>query len=101
MTRQIGTLLTTPDGLNGIQVILEEYGDPTYKRIVDGSLDEYEGMASYKDKYDERQGSYVGGIILCDSSGNEIASEHYRVSDFTWSGNLPTGKTEEIRWWTI
>lgn len=101
MSRQIGTLYTTPDKLNGLQVTIEEYADPTYKRIINGSLDEYQGYANYKDIYDSRQGSYVGGIILCDAAGYEVASEHYKLSDFIWSGNVGTNSMEEIRWWMI
>jgi len=101
MSRQVGTLYTTPDQLNGIQVTIEEYGDPTYQRIVNGNLEEHKGFGMYKPIYDSRQGSYVSGIILCDVSGYEIPSEHYRQSDFIWSGNIGTNNKEEVKWWTI
>lgn len=93
--RQTGTLIL-PDGYNGIQITLDAYGDPRYNRIINGVTDEYMGYCMYKDKYDSRQGSYVGGIILCDAAGFPLPNEHYMLSEFTWSGNISYGGGEVI-----
>ena len=87
--KQIGTYMK--DKKNGIRVTMEPYASIYYQRIVDGQLDEYAGLAMEKDVYDERQGTYVAGIVLCDASGNPIESEQYKLSDFTWSGNISYG----------
>lgn len=87
--KQIGTLMK--DSENGIQVYLDPIESIKYKRIVNGTLEEYTGFAMYKEIYDTRQGSMVSGIVLCDASGYPMESEHYKVSDFTWSGNVSYG----------
>lgn len=94
--KQIGTYL--PDGLNGIQVRYEQSMSIRYQRIVDGKMDEYVGLAIEKEIYDERQGTYVAGIVLCDASGYPIKGEEYKMNDFVWSGNLSYGNANPIEW---
>jgi hypothetical protein len=90
---QTGTLMF--DGYNGIKVTIDAYSIH-FQRIVNNQEDEYKGYAMYKDKYDTRQGNYVGGIVLCDANGYPNDSEHYMLSEFTWSGNISYGGGEVI-----
>jgi hypothetical protein len=86
--RQVGTLML--DGYTGVQVTIDEYTIYA-KRISNGVTHDYKVLAMYKDKYDSRQGAYVGGVILCDAKGYPLEEEHYTLSDFTWSGNISYG----------
>lgn len=92
--RQTGTLMF--DEKNGVRVTLDPLGDASYQFIEDNELNKTVNYAIYKDIYDSKQGNYVAGIHLCDTNGYPLQDRHYKISDFTWSGNISYGGGEII-----
>ncbi len=98
---QVGTLML--DDLRGVQVIITAGGlSVLYRTIENGNksisykMDDYLGLAMFKDIYDNRQGNLVAGIQLCDVKGFPLEGQHYPVNEFTWSGNISYGGGEAI-----